>query len=151
MAEAQAQKTAEATDDFISMTADIVSAYVAKNHIQPAELPTLLASVHQALRTVASGITTREPERPEPAVNPKRSVTPDYIIDLFTGKKFKALKRTLRRQHGMTPEQYRAYWGLPHDYPMVAPNYAKARSELARTMGLGQKRRGAQKRGKKAG
>jgi predicted transcriptional regulator len=150
MAEAQAQETVQAGNEFIAMTAQIVSAYVGKNHVQPGELPNLLASIHEALRTVASGVTTREAEKPEPAVNPKRSVTPDYIIDLFTGKKFKSLKRTIRAQHGMTPEQYRSFWGLASDYPMVAPNYAKARSELAKTIGLGQKRRGAQKRGRKS-
>ena len=80
-------------------------------------------------------------EAPKPAISVKRSVTPDYIICLEDGKKFKSLKRHLRTQYGMTPEQYREKWGLPADYPMVAPNYAKARSELAKEMGLGQQRR----------
>jgi predicted transcriptional regulator len=130
-----------ASSELVGFAADIVAAYVTKNSVRPADLPELIGSVHASLKAVASGATTREPEKPEPAVNPKKSVTPDYLISLFDGRKYRSLKRHIRTAHDMTPEQYRAYWGLPADYPMVAPNYAAARSALAKSMGLGQKRR----------
>ena len=101
----------------------------------------LINEVHGALLKVGGGTVEMPAEAPKPAISVKRSVTPDYIICLEDGKKFKSLKRHLRTQYGMTPEQYREKWGLPADYPMVAPNYAKARSELAKEMGLGQQRR----------
>ena len=126
---------------FIELSADIVSAYVSNNSIPAADLPSLLNSIYAALTSTAQG-QQREPEvELVPAVPVKKSVTPDAIICLEDGKKFKSLKRHLRTVYDMTPEQYRAKWNLPHDYPMVAPNYAKARSELARTMGLGQQRK----------
>jgi predicted transcriptional regulator len=127
--------------NFIELAADIVSAYVSNNSVQAAELPALLAAVHGALAQTGPG--PQEEPRPElvPAVSVKKSVTPDAIICLEDGKKFKSLKRHLRTTYNLTPEQYRAKWNLPHDYPMVAPSYAKARSELAKTMGLGQQRR----------
>jgi predicted transcriptional regulator len=127
--------------NFIELAADIVSAYVSNNSVQAAELPALLAAVHGALAQTGLGL--QEEPRPElvPAVPVRKSVTPDAIICLEDGKKFKSLKRHLRTRYNMTPEQYRAKWNLPHDYPMVAPSYAEARSELARTMGLGQQRR----------
>ena len=129
--------------DVVSLTADIVSAYVSNNSVPTSELTALINSVHQALTKTATGQAEKPAEAPVPAVAVKKSVTPDFIICLEDGKKFKSLKRHLRTTYGMTPEQYRAKWGLPLDYPMVAPNYAKARSELAKTMGLGQQRRKA--------
>jgi predicted transcriptional regulator len=123
--------------ELIEMTADIVSAYVSANQIDQQDLPVLIETVFAALRGVAGrsdGVA--EPEL-MPAVPVKKSVTPEYIICLEDGKKFKSLKRHLRTRYEMTPEDYRAKWGLPHDYPMVAPNYAKARSDLAKKMGLG--------------
>ena len=131
------------------MTADIVSAYVSNNAVQASGLPELIKTVHDALKSAGQPQQAIEPQR-EPAVNPQWSVTPDYIISLFDGKKYKTLKRHLRTQHNMTPEQYRLHWGLPPDYPMVAPNYSDRRSELARTLGLGRKAdRGASRKGKK--
>jgi predicted transcriptional regulator len=129
--------------DVVSLTADIVSAYVSNNSVPTSELTALINSVHQALTKTATGQAEKPAEALVPAVPVKKSVTPDFIICLEDGKKFKSLKRHLRTTYGMTPEQYRAKWGLPLDYPMVAPNYAKARSELAKTMGLGQQRRKA--------
>ena len=127
--------------DLVDMTSDIVSAYVAANTVAPQDLPALIRTVHAALREVAgSPQMTAEPSQ-EPAVSVKKSVTPEFIICLEDGKKFKSLKRHLRTRYNMTPEEYRAKWGLPHDYPMVAPNYAKARSDLAKRMGLGLARR----------
>jgi predicted transcriptional regulator len=125
----------------VDMTADIVSAYVGSNKVQPHELPHLIETVFGALRGVASNLDSTVAEELAPAVPLKKSVTPDYIICLEDGKKFKSLKRHLRTRYGMTPEEYRVRWALPHDYPMVAPNYAKARSDLAKRMGLGLGRR----------
>jgi predicted transcriptional regulator len=120
------------------LTTAIVSAYVVKNSVRPGDLPNLIAEVHRALSSTHAG--TIEPEQPpNPAVNPKRSVFPDYIVCLEDGKRFKSLKRHLRTHHEMSPEEYRQKWGLAHDYPMVAPNYAAARSALAKKLGLGQK------------
>jgi predicted transcriptional regulator len=138
--------------DTLSLAAEIVSAYVGNNHVQATELPGLIANVHAALGNVGKDPSHSEPEKREPAVNPKKSVTPDHIISLFDGKKFKSLRRYLRTTHNMTPEQYRAYWNLPHDYPMVSPNYAQARSEMAKRIGLGSMRKGttAAKSGPKA-
>jgi len=127
--------------NFIELAADVVSAYVSNNSLPAAELGVLINTVHTALIQAASGKAETPAEPQAPAVPVKKSVTPDYIICLEDGKKFKSLKRHLRTVYEMTPEQYRAKWGLPHDYPMVAPNYAKARSELAKSMGLGQKRK----------
>jgi predicted transcriptional regulator len=139
------------TEDLVDLAAEIVSAYVSNNSVRGPELPELITEVHKALKSVSTRQGEPEPEKREPAVSIKKSVQPDYIVSLFDGKKYKSLKRHIRTAHGMTPEAYRAYWGLPRDYPMVAPNYAKARSELAKTMGLGQQRRkGPAKRGKKA-
>jgi predicted transcriptional regulator len=132
-----------ASIDFVALAADIVSAYVSNNSVPTAELPSLINSVHMALAQTASGQTAQPAEPLVPAVSVKKSLTPDYIVCLEDGKKFKSLKRHLRTTYDLTPEQYRAKWGLPVDYPMVAPNYAKARSELAKTMGLGQQRKKA--------
>ena len=126
--------------DLIDLAADIVSAYVSNNTVPASELPALIADVHRALSNTHSGINEPEPEPLKPAVNPKKSVFPDYIVCLEDGKKFKSLKRHLRTHYNLSPEEYREKWGLPHDYPMVAPNYARARSDLAKKMGLGTRR-----------
>ncbi len=125
--------------NYIELSADIVSAYVSNNSVPAADLPSLLASVYAALTKTTQGQQTEPQAELIPAVPVKKSVTPDFIICLDDGKSFKSLKRHLRTTYDMTPEQYRAKWGLPADYPMVAPNYAKARSELAKRMGLGRK------------
>lgn len=131
----------ETKNDLVEMAANIVSAYVSANQVPSQDLPGLIRTVHSALRDVSGAIAT-QPEPPqEPAVAVKKSITPDFIICLEDGKKFKSLKRHLRTRYGMSPEDYRAKWGLPHDYPMVAPNYAKERSNLAKRMGLGHARR----------
>ena len=124
--------------EIIEMTADIVSAYVGNNTVATADLPNLIQSIHRALTGVAAGADTVEVAPKEPAVPLKRSITPDFLICLEDGRKFKSLKRHLRTKYNMSPEEYRAKWGLAKDYPMVAPNFAKARSELAKQMGLGQ-------------
>ena len=126
------------TSELLEMTADIVSAYVGNNSVDAAALPGVIQSVHAALATVKAGGAEPEPEPQEPAVSIRKSITPDYLICLEDGRKFKSLKRHLRTKYDMSPEEYRAKWNLPKDYPMVAPNYAKARSELAKQMGLGQ-------------
>jgi predicted transcriptional regulator len=130
-----------ASGNFIELTADIVSAYVSNNPVPAAEIPALINQVHSALQRVSSGQGETAAEPLKPAVPVKRSITAEHIVCLEDGKKFKSLKRHLRTQYNMTPEQYREKWGLPPDYPMVAPNYAAARSQLAKQMGLGQQRR----------
>jgi predicted transcriptional regulator len=124
--------------NLVELAADIVSAYVTKNSVRTTDLSDLISTVHSALKSVGQPAPA-EPAKPEPAVSIKKSITPDYLISLFDGKRYKSLKRHLRTSHDMTPEQYRTYWELPRDYPMVAPNYAAARSELAKAAGLGQK------------
>jgi predicted transcriptional regulator len=126
---------------YIQLTADIVSAYVSNNTVGSAEIPNLIGQVYSALLRVSNGHVATSAEPLKPAVPIKRSITAEYIICLEDGKKFKSLKRHLRTQYDMTPEQYREKWGLPPDYSMVAPNYAAARSQLAKQMGLGQQRR----------
>ena len=126
--------------ELVALTADIVSAYVSNNTIVASEMPAVIEEVFEALRK-ASQTPAEGPEEPlEPAVPIKRSVTPDYIVCLEDGKKFKSLKRHLRTHYDLSPEEYRKKWGLPYDYPMVAPNYAAARSQLAKQMGLGRKK-----------
>jgi len=132
---------------YIQLTANIVSAYVSNNTVSAAEIPNLIAQVFSALTRISSGQAATPAEPLKPAIAVKRSVTPEHIVCLEDGKKFKSLKRHLRSQYGMTPEQYREKWGLPPDYPMVAPNYAAARSQLAKQMGLGQQRRRRRERG----
>jgi predicted transcriptional regulator len=126
---------------FIDLTANIVSAYVSNNTTPAAELPALISQIHGALVRLSAGQSEPASEPSKPAVPVKKSMTSEYLICLEDGKKFKSLKRHLRTQYNMTPEQYREKWGLPPDYPMVAPNYAVARSQLAKKMGLGQQRR----------
>lgn len=133
----------ESKGDLVDMAAEIVSAYVSANQVPPQDLPALIRTVYSALTEVSGSTTVSAEPTQEPAVAVKKSVTPDYIICLEDGKKFKSLKRHLRTRYNMSPEEYRAKWGLPHDYPMVAPNYAKERSNLAKRMGLGQSRKGS--------
>lgn len=121
-----------------ALTADIVAAYVSNNPLPAANLPELIATVYAAVAGVGRP-TEPTTEALKPAVNPKRSVFPDYIICLEDGKRFKSLRRHLSTDFGMTPDEYRSKWGLPADYPMVAPNYAATRSELAKKIGLGRK------------
>ena len=129
------------TEGLVELTADIVSAYVSNNAVVSAELPTLINETYDALSKAAAKASKPITEELNPAVPVKKSVTPDYIICLEDGKKFKSLKRHLRTHYDLTPEEYRDKWSLPHDYPMVAPNYAAARSALAKKMGLGQRRK----------
>jgi predicted transcriptional regulator len=134
-------------NSYIELTATIVSAYVSNNSVPSAEIPNLIGQVHSALKRVSGGQVATPAEPLKPAVPAKRSITADHLVCLEDGKKFKSLKRHLRTQYKMTPEQYREKWGLPPDYPMVAPNYAAARSQLAKQMGLGQQRRRRRDRG----
>lgn len=125
--------------DPLEMTVEIVSSYVANNSVHSDELPELIKTVHATL----TGLSASSPipaERPEPAVAISKSITPEYLVCLEDGAKLKMLKRYLRTRYDMTPEEYRAKWGLPADYPMVAPNYAKLRSKHAKQIGLGKKR-----------
>ena len=127
----------------IELAANIVSAFVSNNSVPVAELPALIGNIHAALNRVASGSTEHPQAELRPAVPIKKSVQPDYIVCLDDGKRFKSLKRHLRTVYDLTPDQYRAKWRLPHDYPMVAPNYAASRSELAKRIGLGARRKQA--------
>ena len=124
----------------VDLTADIVSAYVSHNVVPAQELTRLISEVHGALAQLHGAEAPVVKEELKPAVPPKKSVTPDYLICLEDGKRFKSLKRHLKTHYDLSPEQYRERWGLPADYPMVAPNYAAARSRLAKKMGLGQRR-----------
>ncbi len=124
--------------EIIAMTADIVSAYVGHNAVAATDLPTLIQAVHGSLIGVSTPAEAAPPPAQEPAVPVKRSITPGFLVCLEDGRKFKSLKRHLRTKYNMSPEDYRAKWDLPKDYPMVAPDYAKARSDLAKQMGLGQ-------------
>lgn len=132
---------------YIQLTANIVSAYLSNNTVATAEIPNLIGQVYSALMRITSGQVAAPAEPLKPAVPIKRSITSEHIVCLEDGKKFKSLKRHLRTQYDMTPEQYREKWALPPDYPMVAPNYAAARSQLAKQMGLGQQRRRRRDRG----
>jgi predicted transcriptional regulator len=127
-------------DHLIELTAEIVAAYVSTNNVAADNLTALIGDVHKALHRTAAGAVEPAAEPLNPAVPVKKSVTADYIICLDDGKRFKSLKRHLRTHYDLTPEEYRQKWGLPADYPMVAPSYAKARSTLAKKMGLGRKR-----------
>ncbi|WAJ31553.1 MucR family transcriptional regulator [Jeongeupella avenae] len=129
-------------DQHLDAATDIITAYVSNNQIPAAELPALIANVRAVLAGQGVGQTAAAPEPAEltPAVPVKKSITPDYLISLEDGKKYKSLRRHLQASYGMTPDDYRRKWGLPSDYPMVAPNYAAARSALAKSLGLGRKR-----------
>ena len=133
---------ADTTQDtnFVELATEIVSAYVSNHNVATGDLAGLIRDVHTALQQSAHGTSEPEPAPLEPAVAVKKSVQSDYIVCLEDGKKFKSLKRHLRTDHNLSPEEYRAKWGLSRDYPMVAPNYAASRSELAKKMGLGRGR-----------
>ena len=135
------QPTGAARPDLIELTADIVSAYVAKNAVPPTQIPDLIAQVHTALQRAHEVPAEAESPPSQPAVTVRKSITPDFLVCLEDGRQFRSMRRHLSTSHGMTPDQYRAKWGLSQDYPMVAPNYAAARSKLAQSMGLGQKRK----------
>ena len=130
------------SNDLLTLTTNIVSAHVANNSVALSDLPRLIREVHDTLANVGAG-TQREQERPTPAVPVRRSVTPEHIVCLEDGKKLKMLKRHLKTAYNMTPEEYKERWNLPADYPMVAPNYAKQRSKLAKQIGLGTRARRA--------
>jgi len=135
------ETTARGGEMLIELTAEVVAAYVSNNPVQVGDLPNLIADVHAALSRVGTSAEPVQLDKPKPAINPKKSVHDDYIICLEDGKKFKSLKRHLMTHYGMSPDQYREKWGLDPSYPMVAPNYAAARSQLAKEMGLGRKRK----------
>lgn len=124
----------------VDLTADIVTAFVANNEISPADVPALIGEVNAALRAAANDQPIGPRQAPKPAVPVKKSVFPDYIICLEDGKRYKSLKRHLRTHYNLSPEEYRLRWGLPPDYPMVAPNYTKVRSAMAKKNGLGTRR-----------
>lgn len=127
------------TPNYIELAADIVSAFVSNNSVPIADLPSLIGNVHLALQNVGQPTAKQEEAKPTPAVSIRKSITPDYLISLEDGKQYKSLKRHLTKL-GLTPEAYREKWDLPRDYPMVAANYAAKRSELAKSLGLGQMR-----------
>lgn len=130
----------------LQMVTDIVTAYVSHNPVPAASLSEVIRTVHESLDKVAQQDTGTQPTPQKPAVPIKKSVTDDYIVCLEDGKKLKMLKRYLRSRYGLTPEEYRAKWNLPSDYPMVAPNYAKKRSQFAKQIGLGRSGRGGRKK-----
>ena len=133
------ESPARSTDMLIELTADVVAAYVSNNPVPVSELPNLIADIHAALGRVGGATEQAPVDKQKPAVNPKRSVHDDYIVCLEDGKKFKSLKRHLMTHYNLTPDQYREKWNLDSSYPMVAPSYAAARSQLAKKMGLGRK------------
>lgn len=123
--------------DLVALTADIVSSFVGNNHVAPRDIGDVIRNVHGALACLGKREDMLQREGPQPAVPVADSIQPDYLVNLFNGQKFKTLKGTLARNHGMTPREYRSYWGLPGNYPMVAPNYSVKRQALARAAGLG--------------
>jgi predicted transcriptional regulator len=128
------------TAEVLEMTTAIVAAYISNNDVGAEGLAPLIRQVYTAVNALARTPIAEAQHEARPAIALKRSITPDYLICLEDGKKFKSLKRHLRSHYNLSPEQYREKWGLPHDYPMVAPNYAEARSRLAKKMGLGKRR-----------
>ncbi len=134
-----AENELEMHETLITLTADIVAAHVSNNSVAVSDIPSLIENVHRALNGLSAGEVAVEAEMPEPAVSIRASIKPDYIVCLEDGKKLKMLKRHLMTHYNMTPDEYRARWTLPADYPMVAPNYAATRRELAKKIGLGRK------------
>ena len=132
--------------DLLKLASDIVAAYVSNNPLPVGELPAMIKSVHATLGGLAGGIAGDSPTSQKPAVTVKKSITPEFLICLEDGKKLKMLKRYLRSRYGLSPDQYRAKWGLPADYPMVASNYAAQRSEFAKKIGLGRSAPGRKSR-----
>jgi predicted transcriptional regulator len=135
------ETSATSSEMLIELTADVVAAYVSNNPVPVSELPNLIADIHAALGRVGGTVDAPPAEKQKPAVNPKKSIHDEYLICLEDGKKFKSLKRHLMTHYGLSPDAYREKWGLDPSYPMVAPNYAAARSQLAKKMGLGRKRK----------
>ncbi|MCB1538182.1 MAG: MucR family transcriptional regulator [Alphaproteobacteria bacterium] len=141
-----ASSNAVNTGDILALTAQIVASYLSGNTVPAADIPALIDRVHKTLANVgAGGSGGVSAERPHPAVSIKKSVQPDYIVCLEDGRKLKMLKRHLKSAYNLTPEAYRERWGLPSDYPMVAPNYAAKRSKLAKNIGLGKRRKSGRK------
>jgi predicted transcriptional regulator len=139
-----AETTAKmAEDELLRMTAEVVAAYVSNNTLPTSQLAEVISAVYSSLRTLEGQVTQAQPEPLKPAVPIRKSITPEYLICLEDGKKLKMLKRHLRSTYNMTPDDYRAKWGLQPDYPMVAPNYARERSRLAKEIGLGTRARRA--------
>jgi len=145
MANEGAGKASE--QEMLRMTTEVVSAYVGNNMLPAAQIPEVIKTVFSSLAELTAHGGAGEQEPLKPAIPVRRSVTPDYIVCLEDGKKLKMLKRHLRTNYNMTPDEYRAKWGLPADYPMVAPNYAKQRSDFAKRIGLGRKTQGRRKKG----
>jgi len=129
----------DTTDALLEAACKIIAAYVSNNHLAPSELPTIIRNIHGTLGGLGSVAQSDIPSQQKPAISVRKSVTPDYIVCLEDGKKLKMLKRYLRTRYKMSPEEYRAKWGLPNDYPLVAPNYAARRSEFAKKIGLGKR------------
>ena len=138
-----AEELSQDSDTLIELTASVVSAYVSNNPVPVGDLAGLIGQVHAALANTAGAGGEEKAEAPKPAISIRKSITPDYLICLEDGKKFKSLKRHIATHYGLSPDEYREKWGLAKDYPMVAPNYAAARSSLAKEMGLGRKRQEA--------
>jgi len=136
-------------DDLLRMAVDVVAAYVSKNPLPAGQIPEVINTVFTSLSSLENGVPEAKAEAQKPAVSVKKSVTPEFIICLEDGKKLKMLKRHLRTTYNITPDEYRAKWGLPPDYPMVAPNYAAQRSEFAKKIGLGRKADPASKVGRR--
>jgi len=145
MSEEQQQENS----NLLSQTVEIVSSYVSNNTVAVSDLPRLIEETYSALNAQGAPAEAADPERPKPAVPIKKSIQPDYIVCLEDGKELKMLKRHLKTAYDMTPDEYRARWDLPPEYPMVAPNYAKRRSELAKEIGLGTGGRGRGRKPKK--
>jgi predicted transcriptional regulator len=148
MAEEHEQKAEKG--DVLRMAVEIVAAYVSNNTVQAGDVPEVISTVYRSLANIEGRAGDGFGEPPKPAVSVRKSVTPEYIICLEDGKKLKMLKRHLRAAYNMSPEEYRAKWGLPADYPMVAPNYAAQRSDFAKKIGLGRKKGQKVKRSKRA-
>lgn len=129
-------------EELIDLTVSVVSAYAASNSVQRSDLPSLIEVVYSALASLGAPQPALESQKPTPPISIKKSITPDYLVSMEDGRRYKSLRRHLSGR-GLTPDEYRTKWGLPRDYPMVAPNYAKQRSDLARAMGLGRKRESA--------
>jgi len=129
----------DSNDSLMGAACKIIAAYVRNNHVAPSELSTMIKNIHGTLGALGSGQNLESPAQQKPAISVRKSITPDYIICLEDGKKLKMLKRYLRTRYGLSPEGYRAKWGLPADYPLVAPNYAARRSEFAKKIGLGRR------------
>lgn len=139
----------ETNDILLEAACKIVAAYLRNNHVAPSDLSAIIKNIHHTLGTLSGGSQTDPATAQKPAISVRKSVTPDYIICLEDGKKLKMLKRYLRTRYGMSPEEYRGKWGLPADYPLVAPNYAARRSEFAKKIGLGRRTSSPPKRKKR--